>query len=385
VRNALAMLASRRSRVAESEVTRLRARRPVGAALVAYLRSAVALSDDEASRIRGHTNKWESREMARALIDIGYDVDVIDFNNATFAPERRYHVVVALDGRLTSLAQQAGAERRLLHITGSYPPFQNAAEKRRLRELEERRGIACKPRRVVSDTEEFVAAIETASSCSLLGNAFTLGTFPEGLRANITLLPVTGSTVTWRKSVADYVPQEREFLWFFGSGAIHKGLDRTLEAFSCAPALRLNVVGAVRDEHDFFDAYRRELTETPNITWWGSLDPASPEFNAVAAKCVAFIAPSCSESISSAAVTMMQMGLYPIVSRETGVSLPDNAGTYLCSCSVEEIVEAANAVTRLGERRLCREIAQTQAFATKAYSQARFSAEIRAYLRRALA
>jgi glycosyltransferase involved in cell wall biosynthesis len=352
---------------------------------MAYLRGAVALSDREADAWTGHSNQWESREIAKAAHELGYGVDVIDFNDHSFQPDRNYDLVLAIDGQLGRLADAAKATNLLLHVTGSYPPFHNAAEQHRLEELAERRGVICAPRRVVEDSEQFVSALEAATACSLLGNVWTLSTFPESLRAKLRLLPVTASRSGLRKTQDEYVPDTREFLWFFGSGAVHKGLDRVLEAFARNPDLTLNVIGNISEEHDFVAAYDRELTQLANIRWHGYLEPASRAFDRIVARCVAFVAPSCSESISTAAATMLQVGLYPILSRETGISLPSGAGMYLECSSVDEIDDAVNVVFGRAAEALEQEIEATQSHARSEYSRERFAREVRHYLRSVIA
>jgi glycosyltransferase involved in cell wall biosynthesis len=356
-----------------------------GVALLAYIRSAVAVSDEDAAALTGHSNTWESREIARALHDLGYGVDAIDWHDDEFEPAHAYDVLLAIDGRLNRLADEVKAPRLLLHLTGSHPAFQNASEQRRIDELRERRGISCVPRRTVEDVPAFERALERATACSLLGNAFTLSTFPAQLHAKITLLPVSASRLVRTKSRSELAPAAREFLWFFGSGAVHKGLDRALEAFARNPRLTLNVVGNIAAETDFVDAYRRELTELENIRWHGFIDPAAPAFDEIASRCVAFVAPSCSESVSTAAATLLQLGLYPIVSRETGMTLPTGAGLLLETSSVEEIEAAATQVFELPADELAAQIERTQALALATYSRERFADEVRRYLRGALA
>ena len=365
-------------------VTRRARGRTHGRALLAYLSSAVDLDAEAASVLGGHSNQWESRQYAVALSDLGFEVDVIDFDDRSAAIRRRYDVVVAIDGRLLELASSTRPSRKLLHVTGSYPPFQNAAERRRLDELRVRRGISCTPRRTVEDEDAFVQALSMADRCSLLGNDFTLSTFPDALRPKMTLLPVTGSRLALIKSGNELVPEEREFLWFFGSGAVHKGLDRVLEAFARSHHLTLHVVGNIGGERDFLDAFATELTSLDNIRYHGMLDTLSDPFVAILRRCVAFVAPSCSESTSAAAVTMIQAGLYPILSREAGVSLPASRGTYLETCSVDEIEAAAVEVYRRPHAALRAEIESIQAWALTAHSRERFAEELGGYLCEAL-
>jgi hypothetical protein len=344
-----------------------------GRALVSYLRSA-AWSDDD-PRLRGHSNQWESRQIARSLAGIGFEVDVVEFADRDWEPSERYDVVLAIDAELLRLE----GDRRLLHLTGAFPPFQNAAELRRVEELRSRRGVECVPRRLVADPEPVVAALERADACSLIGNAWTLSTFPDELRPKMTPIPVSGSLPVRVKSARAVARSGRGFMWFFGSGAVHKGLDRTLEAFAAEPGLELHVVGNIGGEDDFVAAYRHELTELPNVHWHGFLDPGGRRFARVARECSFVIAPSCSEGTSPATVTALQVGLHPLIARETGVDLPAGLG-YLERSGPEDIAAAAHAALALPAEELFAGIAAVQRHALATYSRRAFDRAMRAYL-----
>jgi hypothetical protein len=354
-----------------------------GRALLSYLAAPAAWRETD-SRLRGHSNKWESREFAHTLSALGFDVDVIDFDDREFVPGGNYDVVVGIHSELDHLAAAADAGIALMHHTGAYPPFQNAAELRRLEELYERRGIRCSPRRVVEAGEEYARSLARARAGSLLGNEWTLSTYPPEYRGRLTLVPVTGSVLPAVKQMDELVPPEREFLWFFGSGAVHKGLDRALEAFARRPELTLHVVGNIGAEEDFVDAYRRELFELPNIRWHGLLEPDSREFRAIAGRCFCVVAPTCSEGTSPATITMLQLGLYPLISRESGITLPPGAGTYLELCSVDEIEARAAELHACESSRLIEEVAVVQGGMRSAHSHEAFGARLRRYLERAV-
>jgi glycosyltransferase involved in cell wall biosynthesis len=358
--------------------------RPAGAttgqALLSYLHLPVGWSEHD-PRLGGHTNAWESRQIAKTLVQLGFVVDAVAWDDRDFVPSERYDVVLAIEGQLDRLAVLTGSERLLLHITGSYPRFSNAAELRRLDELDRRRGVRCVPRRALDDLDGFDRALDRATSCSLLGNAQTLATFPAGYRSKITLIPVTASPLAPRAVTARSTG--REFVWFFGSGAVHKGLDRVLEAFARNPSLTLNVVGNILDETDFVAAYREELA-LANIHCHGYLDPTDPVFARIVARSCAFVAPSCSEGASPAVATCMAAGLLPVISRATGIDVPPGAGIFLEECSVDEIELAVHTVAALPADELAAGIASCRDFARSRYSRASFGTAIRSYLARAL-
>ena len=355
-----------------------------GSALLAYLAEPTSWRSGD-NRLRGHTNKWESREFAHALCDLGWVTDVIDFNQADWEPKQDYDVVVALDAELTPLREAVNPSLALIHMTGAAPAFQNAAELGRIDDLARRRGVVCAPRRLVPDPAAAQLAQETADACSLIGNEWTLSTYPAEVREKTTLLDVTASSLRSIKTAGRMIPSPPEFLWFFGSGAVHKGLDRVLEVFAEESELTLHVAGNISGEQDFLNAYQHELTELPNIHLHGMVEPTSREFSKLMDRCIAFVAPSCSEGMSTACATLLQVGLYPIVSRETGISLPDGAGIYLEESSSREIREAVLRVAGAPHAQLERELEAIQSDALNRYSRASFATNIRAYLRNVLA
>jgi len=274
---------------------------------------------------------------------------------------------------------------KLLHITGSHPEYSSRREAERIANLQLRRpGASYAPKRVVEATF-FNRSLRLADSCSLIGNDYTLGTFPEGMRQKITLVTVSASQVSHVKRSDEYFPEEMEYLWYFGTGAVHKGLDLALEAFASAPELRLNVVGDAGTEADFIRIYGQELMRSPNVSYHGFLDPTGPEFEKIIRRCFCFVAPSCSEAISTAVATLLQIGLYPIVTRDTGVSLPAGAGIYLEGEDPETVRKAIRSVRAMGRNALVTQIRECQAMALRAYSREKFRRDMTAYLRKALA
>ena len=78
-------------------------------------------------------------------------------------------------------------------------------------------------------------------------------------------------------------------------------------------------------------------------------------------------------------------GLYPIISRATGVDLPSGAGRYLDSCTAEEIATAVDEVLNLPAASLRRQIEQTQAMALERFSRDSYARRLRDLLRTWLA
>lgn len=358
--------------------------KPVGRILFSYLNEPLLWKGDD-MRFSGHSNKWESWQIAKIFQQMGYVVDAINWDDQNFIPKYRYDVVFDIFSNLDRFEPFIKPRAiKLLHLTGSYAPYQNVAELNRIENLERRRGIKLDPQRLVKKLDLYEKSLILADSCSLIGSQHTLQTFPKHYHHKITLVTVSASYLDWKKSLGSFVPNEREFLWFFGGGNVHKGLDLVLEAFSQTPRLTLNVVGPVDSEPNFFATFQKELTQLSNIRYHGHLDPSGKKFQEITKRVFCFIAPSCSESISTAVATCLQIGLFPIISFDTGIVLPKGCGFYLKNFSVEEVKKLAKAAYEMSKEELERQISLAQEFALKQYSREKFSSNMSNYLAKIL-
>jgi glycosyltransferase involved in cell wall biosynthesis len=351
-------------------------------ALFSYLADPLSWRRRDA-RLHGHSNKWESREIARLLARRGYRITAIDWSDKMTVPPGPFDCVLDIHSNLPRLAARFPDARRLLHLTGSFNQFQHQAESARIKAFEARRGITYPPQRHVADLDSYEESLRIADVCSLIGNDWTASTYPISLREKIRNVTVSVSQPIPVKKPQNHVPPERQFLWFGGGGCVLKGLDLVIEAFARNSELVLHIVGDIESEPRFLEAYRRELG-LPNLFRHGYLDPAGPQFRDVVDRCVAFIAPSASEGISPAAASCMFIGLYPVVSRNTGVTLPGGAGAYLETCTIEEIETSALTLKEMSTEDLRESIALTQAEAMRRYSRDAFTAKMSDYLDGAL-
>jgi len=362
---------------------RLRPQR--GRVLLSYL-EAPLLWRERSPQFKGHSNKRASREIADAFLELGYEVHAVDWADLNFVPDMDYEVVFDIAYNLARFAEMVDCKTmKLLHRTGSDPYYQNAAERHRIEEVNRRRSGEYAVRRASAYPELERASLQVADFCLVLGNEHTLRTYPEEERGKIMLAPVIaserGRTV---KSPVAFVPEKRQFLWFFGGGAVHKGLDLVLEAFSRNPQVTIHIVGDAVKEPDFVQMYENELFRSPNIHCYGNLDPSGSEFREILRDVFCFVAPSCSEGMSPAVATCLQIGLYPIISRDTGVSLLEGAGTYLEALTVEDVERSVMEVREKTHMELSSEIAALQTYALEQFTRQSFRRSVREFLARAL-
>ncbi len=356
--------------------------RPKGHVLVSYIAESLLLGENDKRFLR-HSNAWESAEIARLFNKHGYAVDAISWDDTAFIPEREYVTVFDI---YTNLKRCSGpGTHKFFHATGSDSSFCNGAELKRISDLKMRRGAVVVPRRSVkaADVELSYGNLMAADTITLIGNGVTAATFPDNLQHKLNRVVPTGSHLSATRD-SRKITLRKEFVWFNGTGAVHKGLDLTLEVFARNPGLVLHVVGPYLKESDFVEAYKHELTKCPNIISHGFLSPSSRKFQDITRHAVGFVSPSCSEGISTSAITCMQYGMVPILSVNSGIDLTGEMGYLLKSCAIEEIEAVVLDVIDRPEREIREMIACSQEYALKRFSREEFSRIMENHVVRAL-
>lgn len=347
-----------------------------GKALVSYIKKA-AIGNDFSC----HSNKWECHSIISILSHMGFDVDVIDYFEGISNGLSDYDLVFDIHENLQRTAPFLNKKcKKILHITGSYPLYSIDRELQRVKNLELRRGQYYSPKRIV-DYGFFRKSLDIADACSLLGNSHTLSTFPDEYRHKIRLIPPTASFIgSEHAEFEKNKKQKNNFIWFYKYGAVHKGLDILLEVFSKRNDVSLNIFGNIDIEKDFLKIYEHELNSCNNIIRHGYVDPSADIFKNVARITTAFIAPSCSEGTSVAVATCLQEGLYPIISMDNGVDLPDGCGIVLDQCSHEEINHAIDKLLELPLDIIEKQVGICQNYALEKFSRHSFESSMRLFL-----
>lgn len=343
-------------------------------ALVSYIKESVLWNESD-RRFDGHSNKWESREVVNIFLDMGYVVDIVAWSDTTFVPRRAYDVVFDIYTNMQRWAPSLGKQtKKILHLTGSYPVYQNVQEEKRIEGVWLRKGVRCQLRRHVKDVALAEKSIQIADGCTLIGNQHTIETYPSKYHYKILPLSVTASPTfdqTMKMATA-----QKEFLWYSGTGAVHKGLDLVLEVFFKHPEWKLHIVGDIDAETDILSVYGKEFLSS-SIIYHGRMNPRSKLFHALIKQIGCVISPSCSEGMSGSVATCMWLGLFPIISRDTGIDLPSGCGVYLEQCTVEEIENAVTTVVHMPEKEFLQQRKIIAEYASVQYSRKRFSTIMR--------
>ncbi|MEH2440918.1 glycosyltransferase [Nostoc sp.] len=294
-----------------------------------------------------HTWYWEVWQIAQTFLDLGYNVDVIQFHNDKFVPQKHYAFFIDIRHRMEALAPKLNKDCiKIFHVDIANMVFRNAAECNRLLEIQQRKGVTLKPQRF----EVPNLGIEYADCAIVLGNDFTTDTFKYANKP-MYRIPISSPVVYPYPDKKDFEAVRKRFLWFGGSALVLKGLDLVLDAFAQMPEYHLTVCGPVSNDKEFEQAFYKELYETPNIHTYGWIDVSSPEFIEVTNNCLGLVYPSVSEGQSGAVISCLQAGLIPILSYESGVDVHD-FGVIFDNLSLEEIKAKVISISNLPEEDL---------------------------------
>ena len=153
------------------------------------------------------------------------------------------------------------------------------------------------------------------------GHDFTLSSYsnvntkkykiPSPIKDNIT--PVF-------KEIQNDHLRTKKFLFYSGSGLLHKGLDLIIEAFADLTDFEL-YIATLTPEPWFIKYYNDILEKSSNINWLGSIEPDSKTMREIAMKCAFAISASCSDADPVSITECMRYGMIPVVTRETDISI----------------------------------------------------------------
>jgi glycosyltransferase involved in cell wall biosynthesis len=342
-----------------------------GNVLISYILQPFLL-ESSSPLLNTHAHFWRTWQMAQTFVQLGYCVDVIDYHNNEFTPEKDYVVFIDVRRNLERLGPLLNRNCiKIFYIDTAHMLFHNYAECRRLLYLQQRRGVTLLPWRYEIPN----LGIEHADCAIVAGNEFTINTFKYANKL-IYRVPLSACAVYPWPEEKNYAACRNNFLWLSSHGMVHKGLDLALEAFAEMPDHHLYVCAPVQNEEDFEKTYYKELYQTSNIHTIGWIDIGSPLFLELTNKCVAVVGASCSEGVGGSIINCMHAGLIPIVSYETSVDVFD-FGIVFDDCTPAEIKKNIDAVSNLSREILCQMSRKAWEHARANHTRERFTEEYR--------
>lgn len=297
-----------------------------------------------------HTNKAESLQISQVFNELGYNVDVVNFDSNRVLDYSKYDVILGFGGPLINSFYKR--KRKILTIyygTGMHILHQNHATLKRVKDVYEKKGVwLLNSGRIVEKAWSVQTTLVDA--IITLGNEATAESYRKYYAGPIFRIPCSYYKITNCKDILqkkDFAQARRHFLWFGGAGLIHKGLDLLLEVFEKKPELHLHVCGLIDDEPEFKNCFYDELYKRKNIHTYGFVDLDSNVFTHIVNACAFVVFPSCSEGQATSVVNVMgNGGLVPVVTKESGISINDY-GIGIKDCSFEGVAQSISEANQL--------------------------------------
>lgn len=290
--------------------------KPKGRALLSYLNAPIFEELRNIPTVQ-FSNNGAGRTWGKVLNELGYQVDVINWDNTSFSPSHKYDLIIVHGGKnyknLLPALKPGG--KIVYYSTGSYWQYHNEQETLRFKLFAERNGVELAQDRYIGDDEE--AINRKADAIISLGNKDTLATYKDF--PNVYSLEGAGYLGV-APIFRNFANTRKHFLFLSGPGNIHKGLDLVIEAFRQLPDLHLHIVTVLNEDFEKF--YYKDLYESSNIHTYGFVPQRSALFYAVLRQCSYSVLLSCSEGSPGSVIESIQQGMIPIVTKQSHLDLP---------------------------------------------------------------
>ena len=302
-----------------------------------------------------HTNIVESLEIGRVFSDLGFNVDVVNYNSERKIDFKKYDVVFGFGKPLNDSFFSTNKKlKRIFYGTGKHPWFSNWYTLDRLMSAYNKTGeLFIESTRYIS--EDYLLQTTLVDGIVVIGNKDVVKTYKKYYNGPIYSIPVSFYKTHNPFEIIEkrnYPESKKHFLFFSGSGMVHKGLDLLLDAFSQSPDMHLHICAPVSAEKRFENFYKKELHYTKNIHTYGLIGIESDEFRRLLEQCAFVIPPSCSEGESTAIVhAVANGGLIPLLSNESSLSI-DNLVPYINDLTSDAILAIISVVIKMSDKKL---------------------------------
>ena len=273
-----------------------------------------------------HTNVTECYTAAEIFSALGYNVDVIEYNNNAKVNFSSYQVVYgqAYPFEKSFFAVNANS-KRILYGTGNSHYYFVKVSGKVVYDFYKKTGIMVPESARVDNSYSFLP-YTCSDAIIALGNQFCKNTYLE-INPALNCYNLDAfyfDTYDIDVSKKDFSVPQKHFLWFGSGGLLYKGLGLCIDLFSRRKDIVLHICGAGKNEKAFWEYYQPMVDKAENIIEHGFVDINSDAFKAIMDTCVFTLFPSVSEGGSPSLLNVMANGaLIPIAARACTVDIDD--------------------------------------------------------------
>lgn len=283
-----------------------------------------------------HQNRREALVIGKIFFALGYNVKVALYNAIEECDNRQYDIIFGLEPNFITMSKKNSQALKIYYATGAYWEHQYNMVKNRTDQFNIEHKTHLPYSRLVYEHN----SCNIANVIFQIGSIFTLQTYPKHLQDKIKIIHQSSNFIRqcdlkWKLNKMS----RTDFIWFGSSGSILKGLDLVLDYFISHPQYSLHVVGPI--DAEFMEYYQRQLEKHENIFFYGFLSTDSEQFMKLAYQCAFNIFPSASEGgCPGSVITLMQMGVIPILSQWAALDNIEQYGYLLPTLSIDAIDKA---------------------------------------------
>lgn len=330
-----------------------------------------------------HTNHLECYWAAHALHNLGYSVDVVDYDHQGQIDFSKYAVIYGFgDSFEKSFFDKRFIGKRIVYSPGCNTVYSNKVSAKRLLEFQKMGGRP-DPELIRTTNNAWPLQKYLSDAIICLGNDFVLNTYKDdfdGLKYyQINCFPLVRETnIPIAEKNFDQI--RNNLLWFGSQGSVHKGLDLALELVNRNNEIKLFIRGLnTKIESAVLEPYQH-LIEQGRIDVKPYVDLQSDEFKELMMSCGAAIFPSSSEGGAAALLTVMTYGgLIPIFTKSCGLDI-QTLGFMANEPAVEELQKALNNYLRLSSAELKTNSLRVQKAVSELYNQREYTKNIQLIL-----
>ncbi|MCU0423035.1 MAG: glycosyltransferase [Bacteroidia bacterium] len=306
--------------------------------LISYLSNAFIQGVSEK-----HTSLLECYSAAKVFDELGYTVDVVDFDDQDVKINySNYNIIYGFGFPFEkSFRNKLFSGHRILYSTGCNSNFTNSSTTSRLKDFYLKSGIK-DPELIRTVDNSWPLQKYLSDAIISLGNKFVADTYRnDGVSCKVFELDLfyPQSEVKGLINNNSYDQIKNNLIWFGSKSCVHKGLDIAIELAEKIPNLTLHICGYEKqNEYELYRFYEQQFNNK-NIIDHGFVNIHSPFFAELINNCGAAIFPSVAEGGAGALLTLMgNSGIIPITTRNVGLDL-DSIGFISKEVSVSALEE----------------------------------------------
>ncbi len=305
--------------------------------LISYLSSSFkkGISDT-------HTSTKECYSAAKVFHDLGYSVDVIDFDDENRINDfSEYDVIYGFGTPYEkSFWDPRFKGKRILYSTGCNSNYTNLTTTARLKDFYHKTG-KLSPQLIRTVDNSWPLQKYLSDAIVSLGNKFVADTYRnEGISTPIFEINLFYPKSNIQDSLLDkdYTLVKNNLIWFGSQSSVHKGLDIALDVIKSYPQLKLYVCGYQHQKEEILFNFYADLFNSGRAVDCGFVNINSIAFADIMNNVGAALFPSAAEGGSPSLLALMgNCGIIPIATKASGLDV--DGLVFLANSATKDAIE----------------------------------------------